>query len=320
MKFDLVFASRTRVLFGLLIISIAAMSLISPYFLNLGNILTLMRYSTVVGLLALGQALVILGGGGGIDLSIGSTMSLCSVVFGLIATHTSLNIWIVCLITITAGGFAGCINGFFVSILDLPPLIVTLGTMYLYSSLAQVMSGGTDISGFDRQGFNIIGQTELFGIPMQVLVVFIPIAVLMAFVANKTVFGRDVYAIGSGDRPAQLAGVPLKLTRVTLYCISGLTAALGSIVTASWLLNARSTAGNGYELQAVTIAVLGGIAITGGIGKIHDVILAVILMAILNNGLQLAGIDSTYQLGLLGLVLVVSMLIRKKNTFGKIVV
>ena len=304
---------RRGALVGLIVLAVILMSILSPYFLQVNNLLTLMQYSAVVGVLALGQTMVILGGGGGIDLSIGSTMSLCSVVFGLLAAGAGLSPWLAALLALVAGVVLGAINGLLITLLDVPPLIVTLGTLYLYASAAQVTTGGTDISGFDREGFRTLGQTAIAGVPFQVLCILLPLGLLMVFVTRRTGFGRNVYAIGSNATSARLAGVSVPRTRVALYAIAGGSAGIGAIITASWLLNAKSTAGAGLELQAITIAVLGGTAITGGVGRISGVLLALVLVAVLNNGLQLAGVGATFQLGLLGAVLVISMLIRPRG-------
>lgn len=302
-----------RAALGLLIgLAFIGMSLLSPHFLRVDNLLTLLQYSAVIGVLAVGQTLVILGGGGGIDLSIGSTMSLCSVAFGLAAGRAGMSPWLAVVLALGVGALAGLINGLLVTMLRLPPLIVTLGTMYLYSSAAMVLAGGVDISGFDRDGFSILGQTSVLGVPFQVLCLMLPLYVIVGFVMRRTVFGRHVYSAGSNDMAARLAGVDVRRVRISLYTISGTTAGLGAVITASWLLNAKSTAGMGMELQAITIAVLGGTAITGGIGRISGTLLALVLVAVLNNGMQLAGIGNTYQVGLLGLVLIVSMLVRPK--------
>lgn len=308
---------RRIALVGLILVAFVVMSFLSPYFLNIGNLLSLLQYSAVVGVLALGQTLVILGGGGGIDLSIGATMSLTSVVFGLVATGAGLSPWIAVVAALAAGALLGAFNGWLVTKLSLPPLIVTLGTQYLFASLALVLSGGVDISGFDRDGFRVLGQTSVLGIPFQVLFILIPAYVIVGFVMSKTVFGRDVYAVGSNAAASNLAGVNVARTRIRLYMISGICAAIGAVISASWLLNAKAAVGTGMELQAITIAVLGGTVITGGIGRVSGTLLALVLVAILNNGMQLAGVGNTYQIGLLGVVLIVSMLVRPKTSVPK---
>lgn len=318
MNFARLLRDRRSVLVALIVVAFVVMSLISPYFLRVENLLTLVQYSAVIGVLALGQSLVILGGSGGVDLSIGSTMSLCSVIFGLVAVHGGVSPWVAALIALVAGALLGALNSFFITMLGLPPLIVTLATLYLYASAANVLANGNDINGFERDGFSIIGQSSILGIPFQVLLVLIPLFVIAAAVMNRTVFGRQVYSLGSNAQAAQLAGVNVRRIRVSLYVIAGVLAAVGSIVTASWLLNAQPSSGSGYELQSITIAVLGGTAITGGIGKVSGTFLALILVAVLNSGMQLAGIGSTYQIGLLGAVLIVSMLVRSRGALREI--
>lgn len=308
-----IISDRRVALLMLVLFALFAMSLVSPYFLNVNNLLSLTQYSAVVGLLALGQAAVIIGGGGGIDLSVGSMMSLSSVIFGLLSVHAGLSPWVAAALTLLSGAVLGAVNGVLISGLNLPPLIVTLGTLYLYASLALVLSKGVDINGFDRDQFSMLGQTSIAGIPTQVLLILVPAFVMMNLVLGRTMFGREVYQIGSNPTAARLTGVDVKRTRLKLYVISGSFAALGAIVTASWLLNAKSTGGTGMELQSITIAVLGGVAITGGIGRVSAVFLALILVAILNSGMALAGVGSTYQVGLLGLVLIVSLLVRGRT-------
>ena len=305
---------RRVALLLLIVVAFVVMSLISPYFLQVTNLLSMLQYSAIVGLLALGQTMVILSGGGGIDLSVGSTMSLTSVVFGLIAVNAGISPWLAALIAIAAGCILGLINGLLITGLNLPPLIVTLGTLYLYASAALVLSNGVDINGFDREGFSILGQTSIAGVPFQVVVILIPAFVLAALLMAKTRFGREVYEIGSSALAARLSGVAVKKTRIKLYAMSGGLAGFGAVVSASWLLNAKSTAGTGMELQAITIAVLGGTVITGGIGRISGTFLALVLVAILNSGMVLAGIGSTFQIGLLGVVLIISMLVRSRES------
>lgn len=297
----------------LIVVAFIGMSLLSPYFLQLGNLLSMLQYSAIVGLLALGQTLVILGGGGGIDLSVGSTMSLTSVVFGLVAVQAGLSPWVAALVALAAGAVLGLVNGLLITALNLPPLIVTLGTLYLYASAALVLSGGIDINGFNRDGFSTLGQTSVAGVPFQVALILIPAFIIASVIMARTRFGREIYEIGSSSLAARLSGVAVKRRRVMLYVISGSLAGLGAVVSASWLLNAKSTAGTGMELQAITIAVLGGTAITGGIGRLSGTFLALVLVAILNSGMVLAGIGSTFQIGLLGLVLIISMLVRARG-------
>ncbi|MEO3791470.1 ABC transporter permease [Nonomuraea sp. B10E15] len=297
--------SDRRVFLAVLIVALGAlMSLLSPYFLEVGNLLAMTQYGAVIGLLALGVSLVILGGRGGIDLSVGSALSLSGIVMGLLAQNLGLSPWLAALVTVAFGALLGSVNGFMVARLGLPPLIVTLSTLFLYGALAQVLTHGGQLGGFNREGFAALGQTAILGVPAQVLLVLAPAFAVAIWAQNRTAFGRRLHQIGTSDRAAALAGVDVDKLRFRLYCLSGALAALGAVVTNAWLLTARPSAGLGMELQAITIAVLGGIHIFGGRGHLSGVLLALVVVVVLSWGLQLAQVGNSVQTGILGLVLV----------------
>lgn len=299
---------RTALLLALIVVTAVVMSQISPYFLSLNNLLSMTQFGAVIGLLALGQTLVILGGGGGIDLSVGSMLSLCGVLMGIAVQHGT-PVWVAALIALAAGLLLGSINGFLITVVGIPALIVTLGTLYLFASAAQVIVGGNQISGFDTDGFKLLGNGTLAGVPNQVLLVLLPVYVFAAWAMRRTLFGRRVYEVGNNTEAMRLVGASPTLIRLRLYAISGVLAGLGAVVTNSWLLVARPGAGGGFELQAITIAVLGGTYIFGGRGKVSGTLLAVLLIVILSSGLQLAGVDPSWQAGVLGAVLVASVVL-----------
>jgi ribose/xylose/arabinose/galactoside ABC-type transport system permease subunit len=308
---------RRILLIVIILIAGVTMSLLSPYFLRTDNLLSMMQYGVVLGLLALGQTLVIIGGGGGIDLSVGSMLSLASVGFGILAVQLGVDPWIAGIATILVGALLGAINAVLINVVRLPPLIATLGTLYLFASLALVLSGGSDINGFDRSGFAFLGQSSILGVPTQVLLVLIPVFLLAAGMMARTRLGREIYQVGNNAQGALLAGVQVKKVRSSLYIISGALAGLAAVVNASWLLNAKAAAGTGMELQAITIAVLGGVVITGGIGRVSGTFLGLTLVVVLNSGLQLAGVSNTWQIGLLGVALIVSVLLNNVATRGR---
>lgn len=299
---------RTTLLAGLVVVTAVVMSLISPYFLDVDNLLSMTQFGAVIGLLALGQTLVILGGGGGIDISVGSMLSLCGVVMGL-AVGAGVPVWPAALIALVTGLVLGALNGALVTVVGIPPLIATLGTLYLFASAAQVLAGGTQISGFDTDGFSFLGRGTVAGVPVQVLLVLLPVYALAAWLMRRSLFGRRVYEVGNNDKALLLVGASPERVRFALYCTSGLLAGLGAVVTNAWLLVARTGAGNGMELQSITIAVLGGTYIFGGKGKVSGTLLAVLLIVILTSGLQLAGVDPSWQAGILGTVLIVSVVL-----------
>lgn len=301
-------ADRRIFLVVLAVLIGAVMAVLSPFFLQLPNLLNMTKFGAVIGLLALGQTLVILGGRGGIDLSVGATLSLCGVVMG-IAVGAGLNIWLAALVAILTGLALGAFNGLLVSAVGVPPLIATLGTLYVYASLALVIAGGTQITGFDQSGFAFIGRATILGVPAQVLLVLLPAYLLVGAVLAYTRWGRSVYQVGNSDRAALLVGISPGRVRFWLYAVAGMLAGVGAVVTNSWLLVARPGAGTGLELQAITTAVLGGTYIFGGEGKASGTLLAVLVVVILSSGLQLAGVDAVWQSGVIGAVLVLSVVV-----------
>jgi ribose/xylose/arabinose/galactoside ABC-type transport system permease subunit len=294
-------SNRVYFLLGVMIVVVVIMSGISPYFFALDNMLGMTRFGAVLALVALGQTLIIVAGGGGIDLSVGSMVSLCSVVIGL-ASQAGLNIWVAALTGVLAGLVLGAVNGVNVVWIGIPPLIGTLGTLYTYGALALVLTGGVPISGFP-DSFGFIGQGDIFGVPAQVVLLVLPAYLMLQFVASKTVFGRRIYLTGVNETAARFAGIPVKKVRFVLYTLSGVLAGLGAVVMTSWLLTARPDIGSGLELQSITVAVLGGTNIFGGEGTLHGTILAVLIVTMVASGLQLANINPIWQLAVLGFIL-----------------
>ncbi len=307
-RLSLGLADRRIFLIVLCVVVSAVMTALSPYFLHLASLLNMTQFGAVIGLLALGETLVILGGGGGIDLSVGSMLSLSGISMGLLL-HAGVNVWVAALLAVLIGIALGAFNGFLVVAMRLAPLIATLGTEYAYSSLAQVLANGTLISGFHVSGFNLLGQSQVFNIPLQILLVLLPSYIVLGVALAYTRFGRNLYEVGNNERAAYLVGISPGRVRLSVYCLSGMLAAIGAVVTNSWLLAARPGAGDGYELQAITIAVLGGTDIFGGRGTISGTLLAVLLIVIITTGLQLANVDTVWQMGVLGAILIASVLL-----------
>jgi ribose/xylose/arabinose/galactoside ABC-type transport system permease subunit len=310
--------SRTYFLIGLLVLLIFVLTLMSQDFLTVGNLLGITQFGAVLALVAIAQSLVITSGNGGIDLSIGSIVSLSGVVIGLLVT-AGMNIWIASIFGVIAGGLLGAFNGLSISIIGLPPFIATLGTMYMYGSIALVLTGGAPISGFP-ESFGFLGQGTLLGLPTQILTIVIPVFLVISFIVYRTVFGRHIYLVGTNETAARFANISVKKTRFLIYTLSGLLAGMGSVIMCSWLMTARADVGDGLELQAITVAVLGGINILGGQGKLGGVMLAVLIVTFLSSGLQIANVNSIWQLAILGIILIgavaLNQYLNKKFTTG----
>jgi len=295
------------VLVAVLLAEVAIFGVTTDYFLSVGNLFEIARFSTALGLLALAMTPVIVTGG--IDLSVGSMMALAAVVFGM-AWHDWQ--WPIALAAVGAVGVGlagGGLNGYFIARLGIPPLIVTLGSLALFRGIAEGLTeGAISYSGFPR-AFHYLGQGYLGGlVPAQV-----PLLVLAAIgffvLLQKSAIGRSLYAIGHNVAGARYAGLPVRRRLALVYGLSGLAASLAAIVYVAHIGQARSDAGTGYELQAITAAVLGGAAVTGGRGTVTGTLLGLFILAVLQNGLQLAALPSELAGVLTGVVLVAAITI-----------
>ncbi len=284
-----------------------------------------------LAMLALAQLIVIVSGKGGIDLSVGSMVSLAGVFFGY-----SYGIWgwslpQAFIATMLVGVLLGGINGVLIAYVGFPPLIMTLATYYAYRSLALVFSDQKPVNSpviqefygaaraYQLQGVDIIPP-----IPLGVVTFLIPTAIFVWILMNKTAFGRQLYAIGTNDVAAEWSGINVRWTRMWAYILSGLISSLVAIYTVAQFASARpdaGTSGSGMALPAITIAVLGGVAITGGLGKVGGVLVAALLIVWLNAGILLAipgNVGAQTPLLALGLVLIGASLLNAatKKRFG----
>ncbi|WP_405218637.1 ABC transporter permease [Agrococcus sp. Ld7] len=270
-----------------------------------------------LALLAIAELFVITSGRGGIDLSVGSMVSLSGIVFAMLFQQAGLPVLVSIVLAVLFGALLGAFNGFLSAYLGFPPLIATLATFYGYRSIALVISDQRPISGAEISEFyNAAKAIELpvigGGLPLVPLGVFtflIPIAIVTWFVLNRTAYGRSLYAIGTNDTAAQWAGIDTRRTRMTAFVAAGAISGFVGVYTVAQFASARpdaGTSGGGMALPAITIAVLGGVAITGGIGRLSGVLLAALLIVWLNASILIVvpGNDGAQaQLLALGLVL-----------------
>ncbi|MBS3788638.1 ABC transporter permease [Candidatus Bipolaricaulota bacterium] len=274
---------------------------IAPTFLNPSNFLYMFRYAGILGLIGIAETLIILAGGGGIDLSIGSMLSLLGVLHYILAA--SADIWVAMILVLPLGMLLGALNGTLTTWVGIPPFIATLATMFAFSGLALGLTGGSVLSGALPSWFGVIGQGDLFGVPIQFLVLlglFLPVG----FILQRTSLGKYIYAIGDNEEAARLLGISPSRIRFYLYMFNGFIAAIAAIMMNSWLLTARPDAGSGYELQGIAIAVLGGVDIFGGSGTLSGALIATIAIILLQTGMQFININPVWQLGAVGLLLV----------------
>ena len=242
----------------------------------------ILRHSCEIGLLALALTPIILTAG--IDLSVGSLLGLCAILFGKLWQDGGLSIELAAALTLVLGGIGGGLNATLITTLRLPPLIVTLGTYSLFRGLAEAITHGAITYTDFPAGFLFLGQERWLGLPTQAWL-FFAVALAIWLLVHRTTFGRSFRAIGFSPEGARYAALPVNHRLAMVYVIAGVIAALAAIIYTARLGQAKADAGTGYELFAITAVVLGGTSIFGGTGSVHGTLLGVAAIAVLKNGL-----------------------------------
>src|SRR5947207_1649446 len=292
----------SRALAGALALEIALFGAISPNFLTLGNFFEVTRLGIEVGLLAVAMTPILVTGG--IDLSVGAMMGLAAVMFGAAWRDWHLPVAVAAAIAILTGLAGGALNAALVAILEIPPLIVTLGSLSLFRGLAEGITGGAiNYSGFPA-GVLRFGQGYLWGVVPAQLTVFSAVTAAYAVLLNRSIIGRAWYAIGWSAAGARYAGVPVARRIGLAYVLSGLVASVAAVVYVAHLGQARADAGTGYELDAITAVVLGGTSVFGGRGTILGTLGGLFAIAVLQNGLHLAALPSELTGVIVGVLLI----------------
>jgi len=253
-----------------------------PHFGSLDNSFDIVRHSVEIGLLALVMTPIILTGG--IDLSVGSLLGLCAILFGKLWRDAGLPIPVAAACTLAIGAVAGGLNAALITWLRLPPLIVTLGTFSLFRGLGEAITRGVDTFTNFPASFLFLGQERWLGIPAQAPI-FVVVTIGVWLLVHRTTFGRSFRAIGFAPEGARYAGIPVERRIAFAYVLAGFVAALAAIIYTARLGQAKADAGMGYELFAITAVVLGGTSIFGGVGSVHGTLLGVAAIAVLSNGL-----------------------------------
>jgi rhamnose transport system permease protein len=255
-------------------------------FLTRGNAFEVIKFSVEIGLLALVLTPVILTGG--IDLSVGSLLGLCGILFGKLWRDAHLAWPLAASLTLVAGILAGGLNALLITRLRLPPLIVTLGSFSLFRGLAEAITQGVDnFTGFP-QDYLACGQGYYGGVLPAQVPLFATAALAIWLLVHRTTFGRSFRAIGYAPEGARYAGLPVERRVALVYLLSGLFAALAALIYVARVGQAKADAGTGYELLAITAVVLGGTSIFGGVGSVPGTLLGVAAIAVLKNGLTLS--------------------------------
>ena len=313
-------ATQKILAFAGLIILFVVFSLASPNFFTFNNIVGILLATAVNGLLALGVTFVIITGG--IDLSVGTVMTLSAVMVGVVITMMGMPIALGIMAGLATGALAGLVNGVAIARFKIPPFIATLGVMMIAKGLALVISGAKPIYFNDTPAFRELAMGSALGavipgfeIPNAVLVLFLA-AIVAHLILSKTVLGRYCVALGSNEEATRLSGVNVNRWKMAIYALGGVFSGLAGVVIAARLNSAQPALGAGYELDAIAAVVIGGTSLSGGEGTILGTIIGAFIISVLTNGLRILSVPQEWQMVVTGLIVIFAVyadIIRRRN-------
>ena len=284
-----------------LLLMVVLLSIVSPVFMTVSNIISVLLQVAINGILALGMVFVITAGG--IDLSIGSMLALAGSIVGAMLTANVNQIPLACLAAVAACTAFGLINGVLVAKFNMFPFVVTLSTQLVIRGLAYIVTGGYSLT-LSSKPFRQIGGGKLFGaIPYPVLV-FAFLAVIAFILMHKTKFGRYVYAVGGNINAAIASGVNVFWTRVCTFIIMGFCAGVAGVILCSRISAGQHNVGSGYETDAIAACVIGGTSFAGGIATIPGTVIGILIIGVIYNGMNLLQINTYWQTIAKGLLII----------------
>ncbi len=304
MKLDLKRILRSYGIVIAFVIICAAMTVLSPVFLTVTNVLNVVRQSSIFGIMAIGMTFVILTGG--IDLSVGSILAVAGAISaGLL--KGGAGIFPIVILALVIGVGCGLANGLIITVGRIAPFVVTLGMMSIARSITLIYTKGYPISGFTGD-FRFIGGGDILSLPFPIIV-FLLTVIAAWLVLSQTRLGRYTYAIGGNEETVKLSGINADFYKTIAYVISGITAAMSALILTSRLNSAQPVAGQGYELDVIAAVVIGGTSLSGGRGSVWGTLVGALLIGVINNGMNLLGISPYFQLLVKGLIIIGAVLL-----------
>ena len=301
-----IFLQNNSILFVALSLLII-FSFTSRNFFTFSNLLNILQQVSIAGIVAIGSTIVILTGD--IDLSPDAVVLLSGVITGGLVYNGTTNIFVGILLGLLAGALVGLFNGFLIEIVGVSSVIVTLGVMIGFRGLAQIILGYFDSwITMDKPFFKFIAFYRIGFIPIIVIILFITF-IAAYFFLNYTAFGRNIYAIGNNKKAAELCGINIKLTKIGIYVLAGTLYGFAGILLSIRTGTIMPSVGEGIVFQGITAAILGGTALKGGIGRIQNVLIGVIVVGFVANFMTLAGVSAYYQRAVTGLLILAAVLL-----------
>ena len=281
---------KSQAIWVVLVALVIVFTIANPRFISPNNLLTLLRQVSMYGIASIGMTFVILLGD--IDLSTGTIISFVNIICAYMMVNMGIHPVIAILVSLVAATLIGVLNGFMVSTVGIPAIIATYATQTAFYGLALIICGGMPISGFSK-GFAVIGQGYVGIVPIPVIIMIICFAI-GSFILNKTYFGRYFYAVGGNVEAAKLSGIRVSRIKYLVFAISGFFAGLAGIVMLSRTASGNASSGaDGFEFEVITCVVLGGVSVTGGVGRMSGVVAGTFIIGALKNGMVPLDIDVT---------------------------
>lgn len=268
------------------------------------NLSTFARQCSFIIIVGFAQTLVLLLGG--IDLSLASIAGLCSMIFAMLVTKTTVNPFLAIFIALAAGLFLGAINGLFICTLNVTPFIVTLATSALYKGIIYVATKGIPLTGIPSS-VTPIGQSSLFGLIPYPTIIMLVLAIILIFVLKRTSFGRHVYAVGGNENAAKIVGIRINRTKMAVYILAGLLSAIAGVLMVLRLGSSQVNIGENWVMPSITASVLGGTSMSGGSGGIAGTIMGGLLMSTITFSISLLGISSYWDQIVTGAVVLIAI-------------
>lgn len=297
--------------FASLIVLLIGFSLASSSFYRVDNLLSILQATSVNGVLAVGVTLIIITGG--IDLSIGTMMTFCAVITGVVLTWLGAPLILGVVTAIVTGALCGLFSGTLVAKAKIPPFIATLGLMLVLKGLSLIITGTKPIYFNDTPGYTAISQGSLVGylipqfpLPNGVLILFL-VAAIVAWILGRTVLGRYTFALGSNEEAVRLSGVNTGYWKIAIYALAGAICGIAGLLISSRLNSAQPALGLGYELEAIAAVVIGGTSLSGGRGTILGTLIGALIMSVLTNGLRVLSVAPEWQTVVTGAIIIIAV-------------
>lgn len=301
------------ILVGFFII-VVLLSLARPNFLRVSNLITVLRQVSCIGIATIGIGFLIIMNC--IDLGLGSTLALVGILAGLAVSSGTYGMALPTpvgfLVGIVTASIVGLFAGTIIAKARIPAFIVTMGTMSIGRGLALIFAHGMPVANFP-DSFNFLGTESLGPIPWPVII-YVLVILVAWFILNKRPLGRYIYAVGSNEEAARAAGINVDMVKIKTYLMEGILLGLAGTIFAGRVKSASPTFASGYELDAIAGCIIGGVSFSGGIGNISDMVIGALLLGVINNGMDLLGVEAFYKQVVKGLIIIIAVLIDRKRT------